>query len=122
MSAIYYKFTAPAESGTLNIDFDGDGDISIMVIGFKSSDSVYDITELLTDLSSNAGSISIKGFSSNGPYTEVVVIPLTRTNPASTSDLRVYSMTASNTSASYNTSYIKIKPAAASIVSSITLL
>ncbi|MBI5192642.1 MAG: hypothetical protein HZA08_04260 [Nitrospirae bacterium] len=116
LSATYYKFTAPAGSGSLKIEFDGSSDISVMVVGFKSYDSVYDVTELLTDTSTNAGSISIKGFSSSGPYTEVVVIPLTADFNTSVVHYRSYLITASYTSASYNTSSILIRPGAASIV------
>lgn len=75
LASLYYSFSAPEGSGSLTIDFTGDVNTGAMVIGFRSSDTMYDATEMVTDMI-NSGSITIKGFSSSGPYTEVVIIPL----------------------------------------------
>lgn len=114
LAAIYYAFSAPAGAGSLNIDFDGNGDVGAMVIGLRptsdcSEDLCYDVTEILDN-----GSIAIKGFGSNGPYTGAVVIPFNYSvaNRGSFSLKAAYSLTPSNSLAT-----VTIRPAAASVVS-----
>lgn len=74
LSAQYYSFSSPQRTGYLNIDFNGGGNISVMVIGFNP-DGGYGVTEILTN-GNNDGSIIINGFGAGGPYSSVVVIPL----------------------------------------------
>lgn len=77
LSAKYYAFYAPSGSGSLNIDFDGTGEVNVMLVMFKSSDDTfYDVSELITDSATNSGTISINGFSQSGLYKKIVIIPL----------------------------------------------
>ncbi len=108
----YYSFSAPQGSGNLTIDFNGIGNISVMVIGFNAGDTSYDVTEVVTDLN-NDGSVIINGFNSAGPYSRVVVIPL---------NYSVDSMSSFSLTVSYTTSYsgsvssIDVKPDTTSLV------
>lgn len=117
LAAVYYSFNAPGGDGSLNIDFDGNGNISVMVIGIRpgntcSGDICYDVSEMLTDLL-NKGSITIKGFSSNGPYTRVVVIPLNY----SATDTSSFSLTVAYSAPSPNSAAtVAIRPAATTSV------
>ncbi len=76
LTARYYSFVAPSVSGHVNIDFDGNGNVAVMVIGFHPGELTYDITEIITDAQNNNGSLTVNGFSSNGPYSRIVIIPL----------------------------------------------
>ena len=73
LASEYDSFSPPGGSGALKIDFKGDGNIRVMVIGLRSTG--YDVTEILPD-STDIGTITVDGFSSDGPYTGLVVIPL----------------------------------------------
>ncbi len=116
LTAKYFAFTPPASgSGTLNIAFDGDSNISIMVVGFLSSDTAYDVTELLTDPGNHTGSIAINGFSSGGPYKKVVIVLLNYAIAPGAQ--KTFHINVSNTSSSSATlSSLEIKPASASVV------
>jgi len=113
LASRYYSFSAPDGLGNLKIDFNGDDNISIMVIGFHPDDTGYDVTEMLTAQSTNIGSITINGFSSNGPYSRVVVIPLNH----STTDSSGFSLTVSYTIISpENATFMDIEPGTTSLI------
>lgn len=74
LSAKYFSFSSPQATGYLNVDFDGGGNISVMVVGLNTSGG-YDVTEILTNGNTD-GSVIISGFGARGPYSRVVVIPV----------------------------------------------
>jgi len=120
LSALYYPFSAPPVDGSLTIDFIGNGEIAVMVIGIRPDrpgDTCsrvlchYDVSEIEPE--SNHGSITIKGFSSDGPYARVVVIPLNY----SATDKGSFSLTVTYSAPSTSdTATVKIRPAATSVV------
>ena len=113
LAAKYYSLNAPAGQGSLDISFTGDGNTSVIVVGDRSTNTTagYDVTEILQD-TLNYGSVSIKGFSSDGPYKRVVVILINHSTSSSSSI---------NLSASYTTNIpdsatsIDVRPAVSSI-------
>ena len=112
LSAEYYSFSAPQGSGNLSINFNKSGNVGLMVIGFNANHTAYDVTEILTD-SNNAGSITINGFGSGGPYSRVVVIPINYSDISTGS----FNLTASyTTTPSGYVSCVNIKPATTSLV------
>ncbi|MDD5434016.1 MAG: DUF6055 domain-containing protein [Nitrospira sp.] len=116
LSAKYFAFTPPASgTGDLDIAFDGDSNISVMIVGFRSSDTAYDVTELSTNQVNHTGSIAINGFNSSGPYTRIVVIPSNYSTDSGTR--RTFHIKASYSSASSVTlSSLEVKPTASSVV------
>jgi len=112
LSAEYYSFSAPQGSGNLSINFNKSGNVGVMVTGFNADHTAYDVTEILTD-SNNAGSITINGFGSGGPYSRVVVIPINYSDISTGS----FNLTASyTTTPSGYVSCVNIKPATTSLV------
>ena len=111
LSAKYFLFSSPQATGYLDVDFDGGGNISVMVIGLKTGGG-YDVTEILTN-GNNDGSVMISGFGAGGSYSVVVVIPVNYSDSSSGSF---------NLAASYSTTYagniasVAIKPEITSLV------
>ncbi len=109
LSAKYYSFSSLQATGNLKLDFNGGGNIRVMVIVFKSGG--YDVTELT--IVNNTGSITINGFGSGGPYNRVVVIPVNYSDTIEGS----FSLTASYiTTYTGSISSVDIKPVTASLV------
>src|SRR3990170_3411757 len=105
LSARYFSFSSPQATGYLNVDFDGGGNISVMVIGLKTSGG-YDVTEMLLN-GNNNGSVIIAGFGSSGPYNRVVVIPVNYSDTTEGSfDLTAYY----STTYAGNIASVDIKP------------
>src|SRR3990172_5829518 len=111
LSAAYYAFYAPVGPRALNIDFDGSGNISVIVIGVRQDG--YDVTEIITDPSNNNGSIAINGFNNNGPYKLVGVI-LSNYSPANQESFTLTATYTTTLPASAAT--IELQPSLASLV------
>ena len=113
LAAKYYSLNAPAGQGSLDISFTGDGNTSVIVVGDRSTNTTagYDVTEVLPD-TLNYGSVSIKGFSSDGPYKRVVVI-LINHSTLSSSSINLSASYTANIPDSANS--IDVRPADSSI-------
>ena len=113
LAAKYYSLNAPAGQGSLDISFTGDGNTSVIVVGDRSTNTTagYDVTEILQD-TLNYGSVSIKGFSSDGPYKRVVVI-LINHSTLSSSSINLSASYTANIPDSANS--IDVRPADSSI-------
>lgn len=110
LSAIYYSFSAPDGSGSLSLEFNGEGNIRVMVIGIHSAG--YDVTEILLN-ELNEGSIDVRDFGSTGTYTTVIVIPLNY----STETQSRFSLTATYASTSSPVvTDVEIRPSSTSLV------
>src|SRR4030067_3270106 len=109
LSAKYYSFSSLQTAGNLRLDFNGGGNIRVMVIVFKSGG--YDVTEL--SVVNDTGSITINGFGSGAPYSRVVVMPVNYSDTIEGS----FSLTASYiTTYTGSISSVDIKPGTASLV------
>ncbi len=110
LTALYYSFSAPSGSGSLNLEFNGEGNINVMVIGIHSTG--YDVTEVLTD-EWNDGSIIVRDFGMAGTYTTVIVIPLNYSTgiPSGFSLIATYAPTSSPI-----VTDVEIRPSSTSLV------
>ncbi len=111
LAARYYSISATGGSKALYVEFNGASNLSLMVIGIRSGGIRYDVTEV--DILNDSGSVTINGFSSSGPYTSVILIPLNH----STTDPGSFTLKPSYTaSVPHSIQPVEIRPAASAIV------